>query len=198
MEQILLPQTIAFLPTPATQNQTMHRNILTILICFIMGEAFGQEQQKIATYLQTQYNKTLYDKTIGNNPWSIGLGLQAFFPNASPFRFTVDLTADAYLEDDKVLRLNPDDTPVDDLRGMINLFAGAAHNLTPHIYLSLVAGSSLVGGRVLTGIKPSAGFYFAPNKRFTGKVSYINIFNRDKNTKEDFGSISISFSIRLF
>jgi hypothetical protein len=48
------------------------------------------------------------------------------------------------------------------------------------------------------GVKPSFGFYFSKNQRWTGKVSYINVFNRDKTTKEDFGSISLAIGLKLF
>jgi len=31
-----------------------------------------------------------------------------------------------------------------------------------------------------------------------GKISYINIFNRDKATKEDFGSLSLAVVLKMF
>jgi len=36
------------------------------------------------------------------------------------------------------------------------------------------------------------------NQSWTGKISYINIFNRDFITKEDFSSISFSIGKKLF
>ena len=152
----------------------------------------------MSVYLQGQFNKTIYDRTMGNNPWGIGLGLQAYLNHSSKVRPLIDFTADAYLENDKVLRLNTNGTPVDDIRGMINLFAGASYQPAKTVYLSLVTGPSFVGGQTLLGIKPSFGFYFSENQRWTGKVSYINIFNRDKITSEDFGSVSLSLGVKLF
>ena len=128
----------------------------------------------------------------------MGLGIQVFLNNTSRFSPTVDLTADTYLENDKVLRLNTDGTSIDDLGGMVNIFAGASYLPTQRVYLSLVTGPSFISGHTLLGIKPSIGFYFSPDQKWTGKVSYINIFNRDQRTKEDFGSISLSFGVRLF
>lgn len=148
-------------------------------------------------YLQGQYNKTLYDLTKGNNPWGMGVGLQLFFANASKLKPTIDLTADAYLEDDKIFRLNSDGTPMNEIGGMANLFAGASYHPTRTVYLSFVAGPSFVGGQTLLGVKPSLGFYFSPNQKWTGKVSYINIYNRDKKAKEDFGSLSFSLGVKL-
>ncbi len=128
----------------------------------------------------------------------MGLGLQLFFNNTSRIKPTIDLTADAYLEDDKVLRLNSDGTPIDDIGGMVNVFLGASFHPTRTIYLSFVIGPSFVSGQTLLGLKPSFGFYFSQNQRWTGKLSYINVFNRDKTTKEDFGTISFSLGVKLF
>ena len=176
----------------------MQKLIATFLFFFIFTLSFGQAQRKVTTYLLTQYNKTIYDRTSGNNPWGVGLGLQTFFNNKTKFKPTIELTGDIYLEDDKVLRLDPDGTiptTSNDVRGMVNLFFGSSFHPTQNIYLSLVAGPSFISGQVLLGIKPSFGFYFSKNQRWTGKLSYINVFNRDKITKEDFGSVSLAIGI---
>ena len=73
----------------------------------------------------TQYNSTIYDRTIGNNPWGTGIGLQTFFNNKTKFTPTIELTEDIYLEDDKVFRLNNDGSipaRYNDVWGMVNLF----------------------------------------------------------------------------
>ncbi len=175
----------------------MQKFRITFILCFLLTQSFGQTR-KSSLYIQGQYNKTLYDVTKGNNPWGMGLGLQLFFRQTSKFKPTIDLTADAYLEDDKVSRLNTDATAINDLGGMVNLFAGASYNPIKTVYLSFVAGPSFLGGETKLGIKPSLGFYFSPNQKFTGKVSYINVFNRDNKTKEDFGSICLSLGVRLY
>lgn len=176
----------------------MLKFITTVLLCFILTQSFSQTQRKVSTYLQGQYNKTIYDRTIGNNPWGMGLGLQLFLNNTSKLKPTVDLTADAYLEDDKVFRINYDGTEIVDIGGMLNLFAGVSFHPTQTIYMSLVTGPSFVSGQTLLGLKPSFGFYFSQNQRWTGKISYINVFNRDKKSMEDFGSISLSLGVKLF
>ncbi|MBC6490690.1 hypothetical protein ACFSQD_00905 [Flavihumibacter stibioxidans] len=176
----------------------MQKFITTFSLCFILTQSFCQTQRKVSTYLQGQYNKTIYDRTIGNNPWGMGLGLQLFLTNNSKLKPTIDLTADAYLEDDKVFRMNSDGTEIVDIGGMVNVFAGASFYPTKTMYLSLVSGPSFVSGQTLLAMKPSFGFYFSEKQRWTGKVSYINVFNRDKKTKEDFGSISLSLGVKLF
>ena len=176
----------------------MHKIILTFLAFFSLTQTFGQTQKKVSTYLSTQYNKTIYDQTIGNNPWGIGLGLQAFYNNKSKFKPTIELTGDAYLEDDKVYRTYADGSPLSIVGGMINLFFGSSYHPTKSIYISVVTGPSFIDGQTLLGIKPSFGFYFPKNQRWTGKVSYINVFNRGTKTKESFGSVSLAIGVKLF
>ena len=126
-----------------------------------------------------------------------GLGPQLFLNN-SKLKPTIDLTADAYLEDDKVFRTNSDETEIVDIGGMVNVFAGVSFHPINIIYLSLVTGPSFVSGQTLLGLKSSIGFYFSQNQKWTGKISFINVFNRDKTTKEDFSSISFSLGVKMF
>ncbi len=56
----------------------MKKLIPTFLFCFLLAQVIAQPQKKVSTYLLTQYNKTLYDYTLGNNPSGVGLGLQTF------------------------------------------------------------------------------------------------------------------------
>jgi hypothetical protein len=177
------------------------RIIFTFFLCFLFTRTFAQAERKISTYLLAQYNKTVYDGTMGNNPWGAGLGLQLFFNNKSDFKPTIDFTADTYLEDDKLLRLNTDgSTPTNynDVRGMINLFAGASFFPTRNMYVSLVGGPGIIGEHILFGVKPSVGFYFSDDHKWTGKLSFINVFDRYQITKEDFGTLSFSIGHKLF
>ena len=171
------------------------------LLIFITLPAFSQVQRKVSVYLFTQYNKTLYDRTKGNNPWGYGLGLQATLNTKTMFKPTMEITGDLYQDGDKVLRLNPDGSfPTKDntVNEMVNLFAGATCAPIPEIYTTLVAGPSFIGSKTLLGIKPSIGFYFSKSQRVTAKLSYLNIFNRDKLSGKDFGSLSIGLGIKLF
>ncbi|HEV7332898.1 MAG TPA: hypothetical protein VGN63_17795 [Flavisolibacter sp.] len=179
----------------------MRKLTTTFSLCILLSPCFGQAQRGVSLQLQAQYNKTLYDYTAGNNPWSLGLGLQAFLQNRSRFKPTMELTGDLYLEDDKVFRSNPDGSfPENSNRvdGMVNLFAGSTFHATQGLYLSLLAGPSFISGKTLWGIKPSLGFSISGNKKWTGKLSYINVFSRTKIVDEDFGSLSFAIGVRLF
>ena len=81
---------------------------------------------------------------------------------------------------------------------MINLFAGSSFHPTQNIYFSFVVGPSFISGQTLLGIKPTFGFYFSKTKKWTGKISYINVFNRTKINNEDFGSLSFAIGLKLF
>jgi len=176
---------------------TMQKIITTFLLCFLLTHAFGQTHRKTSLYLEGQYNQTISDVTKGNNPWGMGLGLQMFLLQTSIFKPTVEVTADAYLMDDKVYRMYLDGTPIGTVGGMINVFAGASVHPTRNAYLSFVAGPSFVGGQTLLGLKPSLGFYFSSNQKVTGKLSYINVLKREERAKQNFTSVSFSLGVRL-
>jgi hypothetical protein len=172
--------------------------VLTLVFFFFWTAGYSQAEKKISVYLLTQYNKTIVDQTKGNNPWGVGLGLQALFNNHTKFKPTVELTGDVYLENDKVGRLYSDGTDLPEVGAMTNLFAGASFFPSGNIYLSFLAGPSFINGETLFGIKPSLGFYFSKSKKWTFTASYINIFNRGYATGEDFGSISLAIGFRVF
>ena len=176
----------------------MKKLITAFLFCFVSIQVFSQTQKKVSTYLLAQYNKALYDYTIGNNPWGGGLGLRTTFNSDTKFKSVIEFTADIYLENDKVLRLNPDGSVFKDVRFMINFFAGSSFYPSQNIYLSFIAGPSFIGEQILLGIKPSIGFYFSKSQRWMGKVSYINIFNRTEIGDKDFGSLSLALGLKLF
>ena len=179
----------------------MRKMLIIFLCCFIFSNSFGQKQRIVSTYLLAQYNHTQRDYTLGNNPWGMGLGLQAFLNNKTKFKPTIEITADIYLEDDKVLRSNPDGSIPEngnDVGGMTNLLIGSSFHPNQDIYVSFVAGPSFIGDQTLFAIKPSLGFYFSKTQRLTVKLSYINVFNRTKIVNEDFSSISLALGLKLF
>jgi hypothetical protein len=179
-------------------DHSMQKVFTTLLLSFILANSFGQTQRKLPTYLVAQYNNTLYDVTKGNNPWGVGIGLQTFIHNNTKFKPVIELTGDIYLTDDKVFRVYPDGTEITSVRGLVTLFAGSSFTATQNIYLSFVAGPAFISGKTFLGIKPSFDFYFSKSKKWKGAISYCNIFNRDKVTNKDFGSLSVAIGLKLF
>lgn len=179
----------------------LRKIILFSFFSFVFSPAFSQVPRKVSLYLFSQYNKTLSDQTKGNNPWGFGLGLQATANTKTKLKPMLEITGDWYLEDDKVLRLNPDGSfPTQDhtVNEMINVFAGTTFSPIPEIYTMIAAGPSFIGDQVLLGIKPTFGFYFSKSQRLTAKLAYIHIFNRDKLSAKDFGTLSIGVGVKLF
>lgn len=176
----------------------MQKMITTLLLCSMFTCSSAQKQRIVSTYLTTQYNTTLYDVAKGNNPWAIGLGLQAFLNNPTRFKPTIEITGDAYLMNDKVARFDSTGNQLNSIEGMVNLFAGVSYNPTKRIYFSLLAGPAFISRQTKPGIKPSIGFYFPRSQKWMAKISYINIFNRAISTKQDFGSLSFAVGFKLF
>ncbi|MET0395130.1 MAG: hypothetical protein ABW019_18430, partial [Chitinophagaceae bacterium] len=166
--------------------------------CFLVLSSSAQTGRILSVYLQVQYTHTLSDRTPGNNPWAPGVGLQTFLNTGSRFKPVVECTADAYLYDDKVMRLTPDEEEIESIDGVVNLFAGASFHPDKLVYLSLSAGPSFINGRTLAGIKPSFGFYLSRKQRWIFKASYIHVFNREPLSKLDFSSASFALGCRLF
>jgi hypothetical protein len=157
----------------------------------------GQSSPHTSLYLEGQYNQTLSDVSRGNNPWGIGLGLQAFFLEHRRVHPTIEITGDAYLLDDKAYRTYPNGTQIKPVKGVVNIQAGGALAITPHVYASILAGPSFVSGQTLFSFKPSIGVYFTSRKRITAKLSYLNIMNRGEYQKVDFTALSFGVGIKL-
>ena len=175
---------------------SMKKFLLTLSSCLLLVAAFAQKERRISTYASTQFNATLYDINARNNPWGIGLGLQSLVNNRMRFKPALEITGDVYLAGTKDLFLvEGRDVAV---TGMVNLFAGAQFKATERTYLSLLMGPSFVNGHACFGLKPAVGFYFSKNKRWTGKIAFINIFNREPSIDRDFGSLSLSVGLKLF
>lgn len=81
---------------------------------------------------------------------------------------------------------------------MVNLFGGLSFQPVSCFYFSLLGGPSFISGQPYPGIKPSIGWHFSKNQRWTGKVSFINVFDRTKMVNEDFGSLSLAIGRKLF
>ncbi|MEO8403553.1 MAG: hypothetical protein ABI480_03125 [Chitinophagaceae bacterium] len=177
----------------------MRKTLTALFLCFIFSNIFAQQStHKVSAYLSAAFSKTVYDRIIGNNPWGMGLGLQAFLNTPSKFKLTMEVTGDLYLESGKVYYVFQNGDEIKSIDGVVNIFAGASFHPNKTGYFSLVAGPSFINNRTCLGIKPSMGFYFSEKQRWGFKVFYTNIFNREEFSKKDFGTIGFSIGCRLF
>jgi hypothetical protein len=173
----------------------MQRIITASLFVFIISQSFGQSPSKFSSYLMFSYKQTLQDQTLGNNPWSLGLGMEGCILNKSSFIPTLEITGDLYLEDDKVLRLDQEGKAIPSISGVINLFGGSLFKPTPWMFIGFSLGPSFMNGKAFLGIQPALGFFFPGNQRWLAKISYIDVLNRGT---EDFKSLRLSLGFRLY
>ncbi len=168
-----------------------------ILACFIFTTTFGQVKRHIMIIVEPEFSQTLSDRTKSNNLYGLGLGLQAVLLTKSKFSPLLNITDDFIFLDDKVFRTNPDGSAQKSIQNVLKVFVGTNFNPTERIYLAMAAGPSFINGQTLLGIKPSIGFYFPETKRWTIKISYINILNRNSGKKENYSSLNFSIGLRL-
>lgn len=175
----------------------MAKKSFTWLVIFFLQTITIRAQDKISGYFSLQYNKTIYDISVGNNPSGVGLGLETFINSPSKFKLAIDITGHIYLENDKVFRMTTNGEEIKDVVAMINIFTGLSFQPTEQAFVSFVAGPSFIN-ETSFGIKPSMGFYFNKTKKVMGKMSFINVFNRDKSSKGSFGTISFAIGFKLY
>ena len=178
----------------------MLKNLILFVILLFLFSTNGTAQKNriVSTYLSIQYNNTITDQTLLNNPWAIGLGLQAYYNNRIKFKPIIDVTADIYFSSYKILYQYNDGTIINPVEGMINIFFGSSFQVNKNIFFSVVGGPSFINSKTSFGIKPSACFYLSKTQKISTKLSYINIFKRDNLIREDFSSISVAVAIKLF
>lgn len=167
----------------------------TLLISFCQLSA--QKQRLVNVYLQGQLNWPRYDISKVNNNAGFGLGAQAFLHTKSKFNATLELTADKYWGKKVLLgyRTSPFGA-IPSVDGMVNLFAGTTWNPSKIFYMGIAVGPSFINGNVHAGFKPAIGL-FSRNQRWTTRLSFIHLINRDLRTKEDFGAASFSIGYRV-
>lgn len=176
----------------------MHKVISTLLVYCSLIQAVGQTPKKVMIFFEPQFSQTLKDRTKENNLWGLGFGLEAIFKTKTKFSALLNLSDDFIFLDDKVYRTNIDGSESKSIQNVFNFFIGTSFNPYGNLYISVVGGPSFINGQTLLGIKPSIGLYFPKTKRWTGKVSYTNIFNRDSGEKENYSSLIFSLGVRLF
>lgn len=175
------------------------KNILFLYtLCFVVQFSNGQVKRSISADLLVQYNNTLYDYTRLNNQWGVGIGAQTFFNNRSAFKPFIEFTGEIYPMDDKVYRIDLFGSSNDKINSVVNLLGGLCYQPGDRIYFAVTAGPSFINEQTYVALKPSVGAYFSSNHRWTGKVSFMNVFNRIKAAQQDFGSLSIGLGYKLF
>lgn len=176
----------------------MQKIILHLLFSFMLVNATGQLQKKISLYLSAQYHQTLYDRMKSENPLGFGFGIQSFVHLHSKIKPMLDLSVEVYPAKSKVAFLNPDGSLIENIDALTNLFAGVSYHPARRAFIAFSAGPCFANGNILLGVRPAVGFYFSSSQKCMGRLSYTNIFHRDKYTQQDLGVLSFGIGIRFF
>lgn len=182
-----------------SHDPAMKKIISAIAFVLIMLPAAAQKQRTISAHIEFIQQRTVSDRTIDNNPWGTGLGLQiAYKPHKtiSPF---VHVSGLVYLGGTGAAHVDENDTYLPDVGHLVNLFAGIAYKPNSTIYFSLAGGPSYTRDQALFGIKPAMGFYFSPAQKWRAQIAYLNVFNRGiEGSEKNFASVAFSIGLKLF
>lgn len=182
------------------------KHLLTFCLTFAVSVTFAQTARPISTYIMGQYNKPFLEWRFKNNPWGIGLGAETFFMIDKKFQPTIDLAGNVFIEKAKVSQTFGSTEKAPDIRSNISLLAGASIHPIRRLYFSFVAGPTLLNQKIYLSTKPSIGFYFDKNRKWTTKISGMTIYNyipvkpvfNGAPDKESIGYLQVSVGHRLF
>jgi hypothetical protein len=171
---------------------------LNIFFTLTYSNLFAQKANTFSIYLQTQYSKTLYDRTIYNNQNAIGIGAESFYQSHSKLKPIASILFNLSLLDDKVLRLETDNTAIKSVGTTIDFRIGESYFFYKKNYFAVAVGPSFINDQILLGLKSSFGYFFPANHKWNIAVSYGNVFDRYKRSKSDYGTICISLGLKIF
>jgi hypothetical protein len=179
-------------------NKLLNVIFLSPFFIFACLNVSAQKVHKLPIYLQTQYNKTLYDRTIENNQNALGIGLEGFYQSHSKLKPIASILFNLSLLDDKVLRLETDNTTIQSVGTTIDIRIGESFFFSKKNYFAVAIGSSFINGQILLGLKTFLGYFFSANQKWHLAVSYGNVFDRYKPSKSDYGTIGISLGLKIY
>jgi len=189
-----------------SNTNLLMKHLLTFCLTFAVSVTFAQTARPISIYIMGQYNKPFFEWRFKNNPWGIGLGAETFFMIDKKFQPTIDLAGNVFIEKAIVSQSFGSTEKAPDIRSNISLLAGASIHPIRHLYFSFVAGPTLLNQKIYLSTKPSIGFYFDKNRKWTTKISGVIIYNYipvkpiidGAPDKEGIGYLQVSVGHRLF
>ena len=169
---------------------------------FILGllaatNCFSQANRKVSTFVSFGANKTLYDRTITNNKGGPGFGLQTVVNTKTFITPLLEINADLFAGT-KELYLTTGGKPIESKSDVLSMYVGPMFGVTKRLFISTTIGTSLYNNKAHFGLRPSVGFYPSQSRKWTTRVSYTNVFQRDAISKESFGYLSVAVGIKLF
>ena len=177
------------------KSKRMKKLLILISGCFIAIQIFGQQERKVAFYLNFQVNNSIYDR-IQHNSRGFGPGLEILLNTNSKFKPILESSWDIFLISKDMVFI--DGKELVKKPKAPGIYIGTSYHPLNKLYFAFTLGPSFINSDVYLGIKPCIGFYFDKKQRFTAKLSLTNIFQRDEASKEPFGYMSLGIGIKLF
>lgn len=158
---------------------------------------FAQTGKKASGTLSLQANRTLYDRTLTNNSNGIGFGLQTSTNTKSFIKPVLELNADLFAGT-KELYVTDNDQPIKAKSGVLGIYTGAIMQPSNRLFIITTGGVNFFNGKGHFGIRPSLGYLLSKNGRFSARVAFTHIFQRDEISKQPFGYGSFALGVKLF
>ncbi|NCI45440.1 hypothetical protein [Sediminibacterium soli] len=174
----------------------MRRIFFLLLTVCIAQLCAGQRTTSLT--MQVRYGRTAYDITRSNNPSSLGMALQLGFLKGAKLQPHLELGADLFPGGNKVLYLLSDGTAIPSVSGLTHLYAGLAWHPSKTYFASLSAGTSVLDGRFLFGVRPVLSGYLTAKQTVSMNLFWLHVFNRDRQTGYNLGTAGIGIGIKLF
>jgi hypothetical protein len=173
------------------------RLLLIVLVSICAFSAAAQKKKIISAFATLQFTKTTKDITLGNNPWGIGVGAEAFMNVSKVFKPVMEITGDLYLEDDKVGRMS-NDVMIPDVFAISKILGGISLQGGKYVNVAMVAGPAFLNKEVRWAVKPSVHLFLGDRERVFLKFALIRVYNRVKNFPDEFDSYSVGIGLKFY
>ncbi len=177
--------------------QFIMKHILFVIV--FIAQLFivqGQLRKKLNTHLFLQYTGTIKDPNMGNNPWSMGIGLNHTMNSRSLIKPVIVMSAHLFLASDKVFRMFPDGSEISSIYTIVDFLGGPLICASKNFQLQIPGGISFVNGIARWAIEPGINL-LSNQQKWRLQFSSKTIFNRIKGLKENYRGVAFSIGLRL-
>lgn len=170
-----------------------------ILLIFSMGSlpAEAQHNRLSSAYLGAGLGLTVFDPTIGNNPWSF-VAAGEIQVGRAPFFWVSQVQGQLFLAGNKLMHLTENDEPIDPMESCWSLLTGIGYRAGERMLLQAAAGPSFLNGRTCFSIQPALGYAIGAAKNWQVQLAYFQVLNRSAQVPGDYSCVQARFSRRIW
>jgi hypothetical protein len=172
------------------------KQLFFFITLIIATNSFSQQDRKVSVFFSTQTNKTLYDRTVSNNSFGFGIGLQTIVNTKTFVRPTIEINGYIF-SGTKELYLTADDKPIYGKNAVLSIHAGPFIPLSKHVFFATTVGTHFYNNDVHFSARPGLGVFPTKSRKWILRTSFTNVFQRDEISNESFGYLSFAISIKL-